>query len=74
MVVENAFGQLKGCWRCLLKWLDLNLKNAPAIIASCVVLHNLCEKFDDNFRDDWASENTTQNQTPSIGNTAASTH
>ena len=75
MVVENAFGRLKGRWRCLLKRLDFDLKNVPAIIASCVVLHNFCEKFGDNFRDDWESENTTQDQTPSTANnnTTAST-
>ena len=60
MVVENAFGRLKGRWRCLLKRLDINLKNVPAVVASCVVLHNLCEMFGDTFREEWDSVDTSQ--------------
>lgn len=60
MVVENAFGRLKGRWRCLLKRLDCNLKNIPDIVASCVVLHNFCEIYGDNFQEQWASEDSSQ--------------
>ncbi len=38
MVVENVFGRLKGRWRCLLKRMDGDLKNAPVIVAACVTL------------------------------------
>ena len=37
MVVENAFGRLKGRWRCLLKRNDNALKNVPNMVASCCV-------------------------------------
>lgn len=47
MVVENAFGRLKGRWRCLQKRLDLKLDNVPNVVATCVVLHNICEEFGD---------------------------
>lgn len=43
MIVEVAFGRLKGRFQCLLKRIDTALKYLPAKIASCVVLHNLCE-------------------------------
>ncbi|KAG6929024.1 hypothetical protein G0U57_006683, partial [Chelydra serpentina] len=45
MVVECAFGHLKGCWRSLLTHSDLSETNIPIVIAACCVLHNLCETF-----------------------------
>ena len=53
IVVENAFGRLKGRWRCLLKRLDCHVTNVGNIVASCVVLHNLCEMFGDECLTDW---------------------
>ena len=43
MVVENAFGHLKGRWRCLLKRNDTATYNVPTLITACCVLHNVCE-------------------------------
>ncbi|XP_060094422.1 uncharacterized protein LOC132571642 [Heteronotia binoei] len=42
-VVERAFGRLKARWRCLLSELPVELRNVNAIVASCVILHNLCD-------------------------------
>ena len=53
MVVENAFGCLKGRWRCLLKRIDSNLSKVPNMVSSCVVLHNICEQYGDNCSQDW---------------------
>ena len=53
MVVENSFGHLKGRWRCLLKRLDSHVSNVPNIIASCVVLHNICEIYGDLCLHEW---------------------
>ena len=53
MVVENAFGRLKGRWRCLLKRLDFALENVPNVVAACVILHNLCEMYGDHFQPEW---------------------
>lgn len=76
MVVENAFGRLKGRWRCLLKRMDFALENVPNVVAACVILHNLCEMYGDHFQSEWelseycevetdASHATTRSQTAS---------
>ena len=52
MVVENAFGRLKGRWRCLLR-IDCNLNNTSDIVASCIVLHNICEMYGDGCLEEW---------------------
>ena len=76
MVAENAFGRLKGRWRCLLKRMDFALENVPNAVAACVILHNLCEMYGDHFQSEWelreyyevetdASHATTRSQTAS---------
>ena len=65
MVVENAFGRLKGRWRCLLKRLDFKLKNVANVVAACVVLHNMCEMFGDNFRHEWTDHEQQELPNPS---------
>ena len=53
VVVENAYGRLKGHWRCLLKRNESNTNNIPKIIECCVVLHNICERFGEECPDEW---------------------
>ena len=67
MVVKNAFGRLKGRWRCLLKRIDSNLSNVPNMVSSCVVLHNICEQYGDNCSQDWVvhADQPTVPPTPS---------
>ena len=38
-----------------MKRMDFKLENIAAIVAACIVLHNLCEKFGDNFHEEWVS-------------------
>ena len=71
MVVENAFGRLKGRWRCLLKRLDFKFENVAYITAACVVLHNLCERNGDNFCDDWNDDDFSTQVTVSPTSSAA---
>ena len=37
MVVENAFGRMKGCWRCLKKRIDVHVDNAVTAVGACAV-------------------------------------
>ena len=45
MVIECAFGRLKARFGCLRREMDINLKDLPAVIHSCFILHNFnfCE-------------------------------
>ena len=43
MVIENAFGGLKGRFGCLRRPMDVNIKELPHLIMSVFILHNFCE-------------------------------
>ena len=59
MCVERAFGMLKRRWRILLKRIDVYLKNVPDLVATCLVLHNMCIVFGDEFwKQEWLREAT----------------
>lgn len=53
MVIENAFGHLKGRWRCLTKRNDIELSAMPDVVAACCILHNVCEIQKDDFLPEW---------------------
>ena len=59
MCVERAFGMLKDRWRILLKMIDMQLKNISELMSTCLVLHNICMIFCDNFwNTEWVQEAT----------------
>ncbi len=73
VVVEHAYGRLKARWRCLMKRIDIDVRNVPELIAACCALHNICEVHGDSFDEDWlegveitreteASDGTTQSE------------
>ena len=57
MCVEQAFGMLKDRWRILLKRIDVHLKNVPELVSTCLILHNMCIIFGDDFwKTEWMQE------------------
>ncbi|KAG8174704.1 hypothetical protein JTE90_025047 [Oedothorax gibbosus] len=51
--VEHAFGMLKGRFRCLLKENDVALKNMRHLVAACCILHNFCQRVQDEYLYTW---------------------
>jgi len=52
VVVEHCYGRLKGRWRCLLKWLDVDICDVPTVVSTCCVLH-ICEIHREAFNQEW---------------------
>ena len=69
MVVENAFGRLKGRWRCLLKQNEASIQQMNQIVTACCILHNICEinreKFDEALCSDQHEPSTATSITTS---------
>ena len=56
VVVECAFGGLKGRWLSLLKRSDVRVDFMSTVVTSCCILHNLCEVHKDGFDEQWLDE------------------
>ena len=75
VVVENAFGRLKGRWRTLMKWNDNDIEFVPIVVMACSILHNLCEMQGDHCEDSWltAGDPHPFDDTPSSSTSSAVT-
>ena len=62
MVIECAFGRLKGRWRKLQKRMDMSLSEVPIVVSACCILHNYCELQLERFYDVWLPDPVTENQ------------
>ena len=56
IIVEHAFGRLKGRWRILCKTSDLDVYNMPHVIVTCAMLYNFLEMNRQPYRDQWDAE------------------
>ena len=52
VVVENAFGGLKGRWCCMRTELNEDISNAPRTVLACRTLHNICIDMNDSGSED----------------------
>lgn len=56
VAVENAFGRLKGRFRCLSKRLEVHHSFVPILVGACCVLHNLIERNKEHYFNHWEIE------------------
>ena len=56
VVVECAFGRLKGRWRSLLKRNDVRIDHMTTLVTACCILHNMCEVHQDSFNAQWLDD------------------
>ena len=56
VVIEQAFGLLKGRWRCLLNKLDESVEKVCSTIIACCILHNICIDCNDATEIDVAND------------------
>jgi hypothetical protein len=56
MLVERAFGMLKGKFKLLLKRVDIPLRHMLDLVMACICLHNMCIANSNGFDMDWALE------------------
>lgn len=64
MVVENAFGRLKGRWRCILKRIDVNPAFVPEVVLACTILHNFVERNREPYLSNWMTYVESENEYP----------
>ena len=73
VIVEHAYGRLKGRWRCLLKRNDVLIRDLPKLVAACCVLHNICEIHGETFNEEWMSDIADHNSVNTVTCSTAST-
>ena len=56
VVVENAFGCLKGRFQCIAKNLDTTLQHTVNIVTTCCILHIFCIITKQRFLHEWLQQ------------------
>ena len=53
IIIEDAYGQLKGRFRLLSKQVDIATCKVDQIVVACCTLHNFCIRQKEAFLDEW---------------------
>ena len=53
IIIENAFGQLKGRFRLISNQVDIATCKVAQIVVACCTLHNFCLNEKEAFPDEW---------------------
>ena len=57
VVVEHAFGLLKGRWRCLRTRLAVDVSRVPELVTACCILHKILQLHSEEFDSQWLEGN-----------------
>lgn len=72
IVVETAFGALKGRWRILLDTVTMKTETVPTMVHACCILHNFCfSQKDVNFPEEYAGDDETSDDQDSCRETSS---
>lgn len=53
MSIEHVLIILKGTWRIAMRRVDVSLRHMDDIVATCIILHNMCIIEKDKFDLEW---------------------
>lgn len=68
IIIEHAFGQLKGRFRLLSEQLDVATCSVEQIAVACCTLHNFCLKEKELFPEEWMQEVQNMEQDVQVTN------
>ena len=63
IIIENAFGQLKGRFRLISKQVDIATCKVDQIVVACCTLHNFCINEKESFPDEWLIDDEVVEET-----------
>ena len=74
VVVEHAFGHLKGRWRCLRTKVAIQVMEIPELVGACCILYNICQLHGEGFDEQWLDDNSHCDYPAHRGPSSSSAH